>query len=178
MKNGGNEFIRWMPGILNALRQMGGSGAARDVIRTVANLENVSAEAQVVKNKGGALRFYNQVAWARQYLLWEELLASTKRGVWTLTEKGRKTNLSAITSRELFLKWVKIHAQNRPKLKEENDEPKSKSAEKNTAEELPTLNSDAFKHQIAAKYFKAFRRQILKKINQCFTMLQLESIGI
>jgi restriction system protein len=147
MKKGGNEFIRWMPGILNALRLMGGSGAARDVIRSVASLENVSAEAQVVKNKGGALRFYNQVAWARQYLLWEELLASTKRGVWTLTEKGRNTNLSAITSRELFLKWVKIHAQNRPKTKEENDEPKSKNAEKNTVEELPSLNSDAFKLQ-------------------------------
>ena len=147
MKKGGNEFIRWMPGILNALRQMGGSGAARDVIRTVANLEKVSAEAQEIKNKGGALRFYNQVAWARQYLLWEELLASTKRGFWTLTEKGRKTNLSAITSRELFLKWVKIHALNRPKTKEEHDEPKPTTAEKNTTEELPTLNSDAFKLQ-------------------------------
>jgi restriction system protein len=95
MRKGEIEFVRWMPTILNALRQMGGSGAARDVIKTVAKLENVSAEAQEVKNKGGALRFYNQVAWARQYLLWEELLAATKRGVWTLTEKGWKTNLSA-----------------------------------------------------------------------------------
>ena len=147
MKKGENEFIRWMPGILNALRQMGGSGAARDVIRTVAKLENVSAEQQEVKNKGGALRFYNQVAWARQYLLWEEMLASTKRGVWTLTEKGRKTNLSVSTSRELVQKWVKIHAQNRPKTKDDSEESKTQTTEINSTEELPALNSDAFKLQ-------------------------------
>jgi len=37
MKKGEVEFIRWMPSILNALRQMGGSGTARDVIKSVAN---------------------------------------------------------------------------------------------------------------------------------------------
>jgi restriction system protein len=147
MRKGEIEFVRWMPTILNALRQMGGSGAARDVIKTVAKLENVSAEAQEVKNKGGALRFYNQVAWARQYLLWEELLAATKRGVWTLTEKGWKTNLSAIASREICLKWSKIHAQNKPKSKEDNEEPKPQNIETSATEELSALNSDAFKLQ-------------------------------
>jgi restriction system protein len=120
---------------------MGGSGTARDVIKAVAKLENVSAEKQEVRNKGGALRFYNQVAWARQYLLWEGLLDSTKRGVWTLTEKGRETNLSAETSQELFLKWVKIHAQTKSKPKESST-PQSKDDETFTP-----LSSDAFKIQ-------------------------------
>jgi len=141
MKKGEVEFIRWMPSILNALRQMGGSGTARDVIKSVAKLENVSAEAQEIKNKGGALRFYNQVAWARQYLLWEGLLDSTKRGVWTLTDKGRDTKLSPAISRELFLKWVKIHAQTKSKPKE-SAVPQSKDAETSTP-----LSSDAFKIQ-------------------------------
>ena len=141
MKKGESEFLRWMPGILNALRQMGGSGTARDVIKAVAKMENISAEKQEVRNKGGALRFYNQVAWARQYLLWECLLDSTKRGVWTLTEKGRDTNLSAETSRVLFLKWVKIHAQTKSK-------PKEPTAPQNADDETSTpLSSDAFKIQ-------------------------------
>src|ERR1039458_615533 len=141
MKKGEVEFIRWMPSILNALRQMGGSGTARDVIKSVAKLENVSAEAQEIKNKGGALRFYNHVAWARQYLLWEGLLGSTKRGVWTLTEKGQDTKLSPTASRELFLKWVKIHARTKIKPKE-SAIPESKDVESSTP-----LSSDAFKIQ-------------------------------
>jgi hypothetical protein len=48
MKKGGAEFIRWMPTILDALKQMGGSGTARDVIKNVAALENVSAENQEI----------------------------------------------------------------------------------------------------------------------------------
>ena len=166
MKKGEAEFIRWMPGILNALRQMGGSGTARDVIKKVAELENVSTEKQEVRNKGGALRFYNQVAWARQYLVWEELLDSTKRGVWTLTEKGRQTKLSAEASRELFLRWVKIHAQTRNKSKELSN-PESIDAETSTP-----LSSDAFKIQhrealiellqnISADGFERFCRDIM-----------------
>jgi restriction system protein len=132
------EFIRWMPGILNALRQMGGSGTARDVIKAVAKLENVSAEKQEARNKGGALRFYNQVAWARQYLAWEGLLDSTKRGIWTLTEKGLETKLSAETSQEVFSKF---HAQTRSKPKE------SSVSQGKDIESSTPFNSDAFKIQ-------------------------------
>lgn len=38
--------------------------------------------------KNGVLKFQNQLAWARQYLVWEELLASSKHGVWDLSSKG------------------------------------------------------------------------------------------
>jgi restriction system protein len=147
MKKSEAEFIRWMPSILNALRQMGGSGTARDVIKAVAKLENVSAEKQEVRNKGGALRFYNQVAWARQYLVWEGFLDSTKRGIWNLTEKGWKTNLTQTSTQELFLKWVKIHAENRSKVKENEVEPEAQVVETAASDEMPPLNSDAFKLQ-------------------------------
>lgn len=147
MKKSEAEFIRWMPSILNALRQMGGSGTARDVIRSVAKLHSVSAERQEVRNKGVALRFYNQVAWAKQYLNWEDLVGSTKRGVWNLTEKGWKTNLTEDSTQDLFLKWVKIHAKNRSKAKENTVGPKTNVAETVVLEELPPLNSDAFKLQ-------------------------------
>jgi restriction system protein len=54
------------------------------------------------------LKFPNQIAWARQYLVWEELLDSSKHGVWALTPKGWSTRLDEKQSREIFLKWVKI----------------------------------------------------------------------
>jgi restriction system protein len=40
-------------------------------------------------NKSGVSRFENDVAWARAYLVAAEYIDKTRRGVWTLTEKGR-----------------------------------------------------------------------------------------
>jgi len=54
------------------------------------------------------LKFQNQLAWARQYLVWEELLASSKHGVWTLSKKGWGTKLNESQAHEIFLKWVKV----------------------------------------------------------------------
>ncbi len=61
--------------------------------------------------KSGQTRFYNQVAWARQYLVWEGLLDGSKHGVWSLSAKGQATKLDAAKSREIFLKWVKFHSE-------------------------------------------------------------------
>lgn len=48
------------------------------------------------------------MAWARFYLVREGFLDSSRRGVWSLTERGRETRLSSEQARELFLKWVRI----------------------------------------------------------------------
>lgn len=67
------------------------------------------------------MKFPNQLAWARQYLVWEELLATSKRGVWALSPKGWETKLDDKKAHEIFLKWVKIQADLRegknPKMK-------------------------------------------------------------
>ncbi len=65
--------------------------------------------------KSGNTRFHNQVQWARQYLIWEGLLDSTQRGVWSLSAKGAKTHLNEEASRAIFLKWVSIFAEARQK---------------------------------------------------------------
>jgi restriction system protein len=57
--------------------------------------------------KSGVLKFQNQIAWARQYLVWEELLGSSKHGVWTLTDKGWNTHLTEKQAHDIFIKWVK-----------------------------------------------------------------------
>ncbi len=61
----------------------------------------------------GGNRFHNQVAWARQYLIWEGLLDSSKRGTWKLTEKGRNTTLSEDEASEIAVRWARVHAENR-----------------------------------------------------------------
>ena len=52
------------------------------------------------QNKGGAPRFYNQVAWAKFYLAKAGYIDASKRGVWSLTEKGINTN---VTDKEVLM---------------------------------------------------------------------------
>jgi len=107
------EFIQWMPYILDALREIGGSATPREVYDAVARLANVPDDKRFAKLTGGSDRFPNQVAWARQYLVWEGLLSSPKRGIWMLTPSAKGTHLTFEQSREIFLKWVDIFKERR-----------------------------------------------------------------
>ena len=95
MKKGtGAEFVQWMPYVLDALREQGGSAAPRDAYEIVARLAAVPDDKRFAKLGGGGLRFPNQVAWARKYLHWEGLISAPKRGLWMLTDSGKTRRLS------------------------------------------------------------------------------------
>lgn len=108
-----SEFIKWMGPILEALSELGGSGRPREVALLIAERHLVSQDQRGETLKSGQTRFYNQVAWARQYLVWEGLLDGSKHGVWSLSPKGQGIKLDAAESRLILLKWVKFHAETR-----------------------------------------------------------------
>lgn len=105
-----SEFVRWMGPILDALRQLGGSGKPREVCDLIAEREGLSDKKLEETLKSGQTRFYNQVHWARQYLVWEGLLDGSTRGVWSLTPAGYKAKLDTPAGHKVFLKWVKVHS--------------------------------------------------------------------
>ena len=107
------EFVKWMSPLLAALRALGGSGSPREVSDLIASNEKVEDAILEETTKSGATRFHNQVAWARQYLVWEGLVSSSKKGTWTLTEKGEKSQLTFDQSRAIFLKWVETFSEAR-----------------------------------------------------------------
>jgi len=107
------EFVKWFGPLLDALRDLGDSGRPREVSGRIAKNLNLPDHVLDETLKSGGNKFHNQVAWARQYLVWEGLLDSSKHGTWTLTEKGRKAHISYPEAREIFKKWVAIHAENR-----------------------------------------------------------------
>lgn len=112
------EFLRWVPLLLDALRSLGGSAEARDAYDWIASEVSLSDEERERRNKGGINRFENQVHWARQYLVWEGLIDSSRRGVWTLTPSGAKTHLSEEQTRELVRKWNNLHTHRRKREQE------------------------------------------------------------
>jgi restriction system protein len=109
----GARFVRYFGPLLDALRALGGSGSPDEVVERVASDLKLSDEVQNETLPSGEFRFRNQVAWARFYLVREGLLDSSKRGIWSLTERGRSMRLSPEEARAIFRKWVQFFQEER-----------------------------------------------------------------
>jgi restriction system protein len=101
----GAQFVRWLGPLLDALRGLGGSGSPDEVVDRIAADLNLPDAVQNELLPSGVPRFRNQVAWARLFLVRAGLVDSSKRGVWSLTERGRGTHLSPEQAREISVKW-------------------------------------------------------------------------
>ena len=133
----GAQFVRYFGPLLDSLRGLGGSGTPDEVVEQIAENLKLSDEVQNELLPSGDPRYRNQVAWARFYLVREGLLDSSKRGVWSLTERGRATPLTHQQAREIFLKWVRIFQEQR-RAKASKAEP----AEEVVAEATGTISKD------------------------------------
>jgi restriction system protein len=118
----GTKFLRYFGPLLDALRKLGGSGTPDEVVEQIAADMNLSDEEQNEEVPSGGSRLKTNVAWARFYLVREGLLDSSKRGVWSLTEKGRSARLTVDQAGEIFSRWVKVFDAQR-KSKVESTEP-------------------------------------------------------
>lgn len=98
----GPEFLQWFGPVLDALRELGGSAKPTAVNDLIARKHQLPPSVLEEKTKTGVPRFYNQVAWARQYLVNGGYLDSSKRGVWMLTEKGKQTTLNLEQAHAIF----------------------------------------------------------------------------
>jgi len=99
--NFNTHYIHWMGPVLEALRELGGSASPREVSALIARKLDLSQEFTESTVKSGANRFRTQVAFARQYLVWEGFLDDGTRGVWKLTPLGWKTELNVEQARVL-----------------------------------------------------------------------------
>ena len=109
----GTKFLRYFGPLLEALRKLGGSGKPDEVVQQVVTDLALSDEEQNELVPSGGSRLKTNIAWARFYLVREGLLDSSKRGVWSLTEKGRNTHLSVEQAGEIFSRWVKVFDEQR-----------------------------------------------------------------
>ncbi|ERT06245.1 restriction endonuclease family protein [Lyngbya aestuarii BL J] len=85
---------------LNALKALGGSGNNQEIYDKVCELENFSEEQQSVLHKEGPqTEISYRLAWAKSYLKIYGVIESVRRGVWSLSEKGR--NLKSIDPKKV-----------------------------------------------------------------------------
>jgi len=163
-RTGKTEFVKWFGPILDALRASGGSARPKEITEWIGEKYKIPDDILNERyEKSGVLKFQNQLAWARQYLVWEELLASSKHGVWTLSKKGWEANVTETQAHDIFLKWVKvfqdlredkstdstvdIEAEKIIQLQEESEPDSSQSNLKPTLiEVLQNLSATGFEH--------------------------------
>ena len=108
-----------MKPILSVLQSLGGSGTAGEVADKAIESLNIPDKEQQIILKSGQSRVYNQVHWARLYLARTGYIDSSKRGVWSLTEKGAKTDVKTFDQYEAFKSAQKLYAQEHEHTKAE-----------------------------------------------------------
>jgi restriction system protein len=84
----GPQFVGFFVPILNALKDLGGSGSAAEVCDRVIENHGITDEALNEVLPGGQSRIRNQIQWARFYLVKAGLLDASVRGIWSLTKQG------------------------------------------------------------------------------------------
>lgn len=86
-------FDKLMNPVIQALKQLGGSGTIEEVNNKAtefANLTNEQLEVLHDPEKGSQTEVEYRLAWARTYLKKYGVLENSSRGVWALTPKGRQ----------------------------------------------------------------------------------------
>ncbi len=122
----GPEFVRLFAPLLETLRTLGESGRPKEVSQKIAERLNIPEDELNRVNKNGESRFENQVAWARFYLAKAGLIDTSKRGVWTLTERGRESNLDHDGALGIFREvYAKFKATKEPEVSDETQAPAS-----------------------------------------------------
>ena len=141
----GPQFTRFLKPIIEVLRKSGGSGTSSEVTDKVIDRLHIPDDELAVILKSGQSRVYNQVHWARMYLVHGNVIDSSKRGVWTLTEKGNKISLETfdplIFFKEVHTRHATIKETTVTPAAETLDEPSSESDPDGENELLDVLKS-------------------------------------
>ena len=103
-KMANSSFKDYMNPVVSAIDQLGGSARPSEVYKYITQTLDLSDEILDEKNMNGRSRFENQVNWARLFLAKANYIDSSKRGVWSLTDKGRKVQTFSETEIDQLIK--------------------------------------------------------------------------
>jgi restriction system protein len=114
----GPQFVQFFQPVIDALIDLGGSGQPSEVKEVIAEKLSISEEEQSEQIASGASRFSKNIDWARFYLAKAGCIDASKKGVWSLTEKGRNLKLSQSEALQLFQEIHQQFSVERKKKKE------------------------------------------------------------
>jgi len=164
----GPRFVGYFWPVIEALWQLGGSARPAEVCERVVKNLAISEETQAEVTSNGRPRFDNQVAWARFYLAKAGLIDSSRRGVWSLTEKGR--SLAVLSFSDAVEIFKEVSAQFHAGKSEESDQVEAESESGAPPEETTTSAIGDHRQQVLdllrglpASGFERFCQRLLRE---------------
>lgn len=98
----GPQFIKYFPHVITALKELGNSGTPPEVRELIAERLHLTEATLNEPMPSGASRFENHIAWAKFYLAKAGYIDASKRGVWSLTDKGVNANITDKEALKIF----------------------------------------------------------------------------
>ncbi len=115
-------FLRWMQPLLNALKKLGGSATPKDARNQIILDENLSEEeVSELRGKTNVNKFENEVAFARNYLVYAGYISNEQHGIWTLTPEGNTVEIDAAMASQIFKDGIKKSKENGISSSVDND---------------------------------------------------------
>lgn len=96
-------FLRWFAPLIQALRDLGGSGTPAEARAKIIENEQLSEdEINETRGKNNVNKFENEVAFARNYLVNAGYIDKSVYGIWTLTEAGKSVDMTSEMASDVF----------------------------------------------------------------------------
>ena len=96
-------FLRWFAPLIQALRDLGGSGTPAEARAKINENEQLSEdEINQTRGKNNVNKFENEVAFARNYLVNAGYIDKSVYGIWTLTEAGKSVDMTSEMASDIF----------------------------------------------------------------------------
>lgn len=96
-------FLRWFAPLIQALRDLGGSGTPAEARAKIIDNEQLSEdEINQTRGKNNVNKFENEVAFARNYLVNAGYIDKSVYGIWTLTEAGKSVDMTSEMASDIF----------------------------------------------------------------------------
>ena len=106
---------------LKALKELGGSANSDEIEEKI--IENLKLTDDQINDihKGSRTKLNYQLAWAKNNLKNAEILENSKRGIWSLTEKGKK--IESVDESELLKSVFEKNIKKRYSIEDKENEP-------------------------------------------------------
>lgn len=96
-------FLRWFAPLIQALRDLGGSGTPAEARAKIIENEQLSEdEINETRGKNNVNKFENEVAFARSYLVNAGYIDKSVYGIWALTEAGKSVDMTSEMASDIF----------------------------------------------------------------------------
>lgn len=109
-KKSNAEFLKWFKPVIEALKDLGGSATPEQVRTKIA--ENLNLSDEVINEtygKSNTNKYANQVAFARNYLVYAGYIDKSKPGLWILTESGKSVEMTDELASDIFTENAPRH---------------------------------------------------------------------